>query len=211
MTTQLQQQQMQPMTGRPMDERITSLEVRVGGIEDGIKHIVNKLDQKDRTPWGMLIGAAGFMVTIIGSIGGLAFSPLSSGIADVKAAIVKFEGKTESYMKREDIEAQITGVRVAFDDRFKVSAERRNDLQVRSDDRMARIERDVDALQKAVVPRGEHEQTWAGQRMKDDALQRQLDQARADLNGLNTPRDTIQGMQRRIDELERDARAPARR
>ena len=211
MTAQLQQQQMQPLTGRPMDERITSLEVRVGGIEDGIKHIVNKLDQKDRTPWGMLIGAAGFMVTIIGSIGGLAFSPLSSGISDVKAAIVKFEVKTESYMKREDIEAQIAGVRTSFDDRFKVSAERRNDLQVRSDDRMARIERDVDALQKAVVPRGEHEQMWAAQRARDADLQRQSDQNRQGLYDLNTPRDTIQGMQKRIDELERDARTPQRR
>lgn len=196
------QQQQQTMTGRPMDERITSLEVRVGGIEDGIKHIVAKLDSRERLPWGVLVGTAGFVVTLIGSIGGLAFTPLSAGISDVKATILKFEAKTENFMKREDIEAQISGLKKNVDDRLVVAADRRNDLQTRTDDRMTRIERDIDGLQKVVIPRGEHDERSAAQRVKDDGFQRQIDELRKDFSGIYTPRDNVQSMMRRLDDLE---------
>lgn len=192
-----QQQQQHPMTGRPMDERITSLEVRVGGIEDGIKTIVGKLDTRDRIPWGVISGFAGLILTVIASIGGLAFRPLGDGIADLKASLVKMEARSERYVPRENL-----------DTRFTTITQRRDDLQRLSDARVERVERDLDALQKQVVPRGEHSEVWAGQRGKDDNIQRQIDGLRKDLSDLNTPRDTIQAMQRRIDDLERLRRPP---
>ena len=64
------------------------------------------------------------------------------------------------------------------------------------------IERDIDTVQKSIVPHGEHGEIWAGQRTKDEALQRQIDQVRKDVTDLNTPRDTIQGILRRLDELD---------
>ncbi|MGU3386930.1 hypothetical protein ACLBYG_20635 [Methylobacterium sp. D53M] len=204
MTSQLQQQQIQPMTGRPTEERLGALEVRVGGIEDGIRHIVTKLDSRDKVPWGAIIGsclgAITLIVTLVSGIGALAFSPLSAGITDMKAAFVKMEARADRYVPREDLDA-----------RFSVITQRRDDLQRLTDARVERIERDLDAATKQIVPRGEHEQMWAAQRARDADLQRQADQNRQGLYDLNTPRDTIQGMQRRIDELERDARAPARR
>lgn len=204
MTSQLQQQQIQPMTGRPTEERLGALEVRVGGIEDGIRHIVTKLDSRDKVPWGAIIGsclgAITLIVTLVSGIGALAFSPLSAGITDMKAAFVKMEARADRYVPREDLDA-----------RFSVITQRRDDLQRLTDARVERIERDLDAASKQIVPRGEHEQMWAAQRARDADLQRQSDQNRQGLYDLNTPRDTIQGMQRRIDELERDTRTPARR
>ncbi|MGX9980241.1 hypothetical protein [Methylobacterium fujisawaense] len=204
MTAQLQQQQIQPMTGRPMEERIGALEVRVGSLQEGIQHIVAKLDSRDRVPWGAIIGsclgAITLIVTLVSGIGALAFSPLSAGITDMKAAFVKMEARADRYVPREDLDA-----------RFSVITQRRDDLQRLTDARVERIERDLDAVSKQVVPRGEHEQMWAAQRARDADLQRQADQNRQGLYDLNTPRDTIQGMQRRIDELERDARTPQRR
>lgn len=183
-----------------MDERITSLEVRVGGIEDGIKTIVGKLDARDRLPWGVIGTFAGLVLTVIVSVGGLAFRPLGDGITDLKASLVKMESRTDRYVPREDLDA-----------RFTVLSQRRDDLQRLSDARVERMERDLDGATKQIVPRGEHEQMWAAQRARDADLQRQTDQNRQGLYDLHTPRDTIQGMQRRIDELERDARIPARR
>ena len=43
-----------------------------------------------------------------------------------------------------------------FTEKFTVGTERRNDLQAKTDDRIARVERDVDALAKQMVPRDEH-------------------------------------------------------
>lgn len=187
-----------------MEERIGALEVRVGSLQEGIQHIVAKLDSRDRVPWGAIIGsclgAITLIVTLVSGIGALAFSPLSAGITDMKAAFVKMEARADRYVPREDLDA-----------RFSVITQRRDDLQRLTDARVERIERDLDTASKQIVPRGEHEQMWAAQRARDADLQRQSDQNRQGLYDLNTPRDTIQGMQRRIDELERDARTPSRR
>ena len=207
-TQQFQQQQTQPMTGRPMDERITSLEVRVGGIEDGIKTIVGKLDTRDRVPWAVIGTFVGLMLTIIASIGSLAFRPLGDGITDLKAQLVKMEARADRYVPREDLEHRFANARADVDARFAVVTQRRDDLQRLTDARVDRVERDLDAIQKHVVPRGEHEQMWAAQRARDADLQRQADQARQGLYDLNTPRDTMQRMQRQIEQLERDQRRP---
>ena len=109
--------------------------------------------------------------------------------------IAKQEQRVERFVPREDL-----------DTRFSVAGQRRDDMQRLADARADRIERDVDGLQKSIVPRGEHAEVWAGQRSKDEGLQRQIDALRKDLSDLNTPRDTIQGMQRRIDQLEAERR-----
>lgn len=196
----IQQQQQMQQTGN-YDARLGVLENDVAGIKSGISLIMQKLDGQGKVPWGALIsallGAVGLIVTIVGSIGALAFSPLSSGIADLKAAVVKMEGRTERYVPREDL-----------DTRFATITQRRDDLQRLTDARVERAERDLESLQKQVVPRGEHAEVWAGQRGKDENIQRQIDGLRKDLSDLNTPRDTIQAMQRRIDELERMRRSP---
>ncbi|MCJ2108012.1 hypothetical protein MKK70_22075 [Methylobacterium sp. E-041] len=191
----VQQMQQQQMPARDHESRIGILENGVAGILSRLENISTKLDNRDKVPWGALIGSAlgaiTLIVTLISGIGALAFSPLSTGMADLKSAIVKMESRADRYVPREDL-----------DTRFGVITQRRDDLQKASDARVERIERDVDAMQKSIVPRGEHGEVWAGQRVKDEALQRQIDQVRKDVTDLNTPRDTIQGILRRLDELD---------
>lgn len=207
MTAQLQQQQMQPHTAPDYAERLVRVEKDVAGLTAGLASLTGSVergfaaltsDVKARStinwqPIAILLG-------VLGSIGTMGFTWINTGQGRLELAIAKVETSAQRYVPREDL-----------DNRFNVVTQRRDDLQRLTDARIARTEADVGALTKQVVPRGEHNTLGDLQRMKDEGFQRQIDGLRKDLGDLNTPRDTIQGMQRRIDELERDARTPARR
>ena len=209
MTTQQtqQQQQMQPHTGGDYAERLVRVEKDVAGLTTGLAALTGSVergfaalqsDAKARStinwqPIAILIG-------VLGTFGTMGFTWINTGQGRLELAIAKVESAAQRYVPREDLDA-----------RFAVISQRRDDLQRLTDARLERMERDVDGVAKQVVPRGEHEQMWAAQRARDADLQRQADQNRQGLYDLNTPRDTIQGMQRRIDELERDGRTPPRR
>lgn len=181
------------MTTNPVEARIGVLETRVAGIEDGIKSIVTKLDARSGINWAPI----SILVTVLAIVGGMGFSWINAGQGRLEGLIAKVEGRTESFVPRVDLDA-----------RFNVITQRRDDLQRLTDARIERVERDVDTVQKTLVPRGEHDERAAAQRQKDEGIQRQIDSLRKDLSDLNTPRDTIQAMQRRIDELERGRRPP---
>ena len=201
-----QTQQMQGYApGADYAERLVRNERDIAGLKEGVAALTNTVDKgfhalasdlKSRSSinWAPI----SIMVTVLGLIGSGFFAFLSSGQGRLEAMISKQETRAERYVPREDL-----------DTRFGVITQRRDDLQKASDARVERIERDVDAMQKSIVPRGEHGEVWAGQRGKDEALQRQIDQVRKDVSDLNTPRDTIQGILRRLDEL--DSRPRERR
>lgn len=183
---QIQQHQHQE-AGANYDARLRVLENDVSGIKSGISLIMDKLDARSGINWQPI----GILVTVLGLIGGMGFTWISSGQGRLELLIAKVEARADAYVPRADL-----------DTRFGVITQRRDDLQKASDARVERIERDIDAMQKSIVPRGEHGEVWAGQRTKDEALQRQIDQVRKDVTDLNTPRDTIQGILRRLDELD---------
>lgn len=190
---QIQQQQLQP---RDTDTRLGILETAVSDIRSVMQDIRSDLKTRSSINWAPV----NIMLAVCTVAGGMFFTWVNSNNGRLEGAIAKVEARTEAYVPRQDL-----------DTRFSVISQRRDDLQRLTDARVERVERDLDALAKQLVPRGEHEQMWAAQRARDADLQRQADQNRQGLYDLNTPRDTIQGMQRRIDELERDARVPARR
>ena len=206
MTQQQQIQQMQLQPPSP-DARLFAVEKDVASLKEGLTVLGASMDKGFRDlatemkarstvnwqPIGILLG-------VLGSLGTMGFTWINQGQGRLETAITKVELASQRYVPREDLDA-----------RFNVITQRRDDLQRLTDNRIERVERDLDAIGKQVVPRGEHEQMWAAQRARDADLQRQADQNRQGLYDLNTPRDTIQGMQRRIDELERDARTPTRR
>ena len=202
--SQQQQQVYPPSLG--VESRVGTLEVRVASIEDGIKTIVLKLDERARVPWVGIIsagfGAVGLIVTLVGGIGALAFTPLSAAISDIKLGISRYEAKSDQFMKREDIEAQVNGVRNSVREQMDIAKERRNDLQAKTDDRIARSEKDLAYIQTQVVPRAEHAEQWSGQRARDENLQRQLDELRRATSDVATPRDALQRLQAKVDELE---------
>lgn len=196
MIAQPHQQTQQSQPGPNYESRLGILEAAVSNIGSQLKGISDRLDQRSGINWAPI----SILVTVLSLVGGGAAAFLNMGQSRLEAMIAKQEVRAERYVPREDL-----------DTRFHVVAQRRDDLQRLTDDRVARLERDLDNMQKSIVPRGEHEQTWATQRTKDDGLQRQLDQARKDLSDLNTPRDTIQGIQRRIEELDQVLRSEPRR
>lgn len=196
MTQQLQQTQQMQMQPRDTDTRLGILETAVSDIRSVMQDIRSDLKTRSSINWAPV----NIMLAVCTVAGGMFFTWVNSNNGRLEGAIAKVEARTEAYVPRQDL-----------DTRFAVVSQRRDDLQRLTDARVERVERDLDTLAKQLVPRGEHEQMWAAQRARDADLQRQSDQNRQGLYDLNTPRDTIQGMQRRIDELERDARAPARR
>jgi len=195
-TQNLQQTQQQQMQPRDTDTRLGILETAVSDIRSVMQDIRSDLKTRSSINWAPV----NIMLAVCTVAGGMFFTWVNSNNGRLETAIAKVESRTEAYVPRLDL-----------DNRFAVVSQRRDDLQRLTDGRVERVERDLDTLTKQLVPRGEHEQMWAAQRARDADLQRQSDQNRQGLYDLNTPRDTIQGMQRRIDELERDARAPARR
>lgn len=196
MTQQLQQTQQMQMQPRDTDTRLGILETAVSDIRSVMQDIRSDLKTRSSINWAPV----NTMLAVCTVAGGMFFTWVNSNNGRLEGAIAKVEARTEAYVPRQDL-----------DTRFAVVSQRRDDLQRLTDARVERVERDLDTITKQLVPRGEHEQMWAAQRARDADLQRQSDQNRQGLYDLNTPRDTIQGMQRRIDELERDARTPARR
>lgn len=203
-----QQQQQQPPSfspGADYAERLVRNERDIAGLKEGMTALTNTVDKgfqalaadlKSRSSINWT--PVSILVTVLGLIGSGFFAFLSSGQGRLEAMITKQEVRSERYVPREDL-----------DKRFEVITQRRDDLQRLIDARVERIERDVDAIQKSVVPRGEHGEIWAGQRLKDEALQRQIDQMRKEVSDLNTPRDTVQSILRRLDELDRERRRPS--
>ncbi len=82
------------------------------------------------------------------------------------------------------------------------TAARRDDQQRANEDRFRRAEADLDHLQAAIVPRGEHDAHWADQRSRDTEIQRQVDDLRGRMEGIYSPKDKIQSMERHIEDLE---------
>lgn len=204
MTQQMQQAQ-QPQGLPPSDTaRLLMVEKDVTGLKeamtalgttvnDGFRQISTEMKARGTTNWQPVqIG-----LTLVTIAGGIFFTWVNSNTARLETHIAKVETSYQRFVPREDLDA-----------RFGIITQRRDDLQRLTDARIERIERDVDGVQKQLVPRGEHEQMWAAQRARDADLQRQADQARQGLYDLNTPRDTMQRMQRQIEQLERDQRRP---
>lgn len=209
MTAQVQQQtqQMQANMSGDYAERLVRVEKDVAGltaglaaltgsVERGFAALTSDLKARSTLNWQPI----SLLAMILIAFAGWGWALFGSYQSRTDAAITEQKMLSSRFVDRQDIS-----------DKFQVAKEKNDLRQTTTDARIQRIEADIDALTKQVVPRGEHNTLGDLQRMKDEGFQRQIDGLRKDLGDLNTPRDTIQGMQRRIDELERDARTPARR
>lgn len=205
MTVQQQiQQQAQAFAPGDYAGRLVSVEKDVAGlkesmtalstsVEKGFRDLAGDLKARSTLNWQPI----SLLAMVLIALAGWGWALFGSYQARTDAAIAEQKAVAQNFVPRADL-----------NDRFTVTAQRRDDLQRLVDARIERVERDVDAVQKALVPRGEHDERAASQRQRDEGLQRQIDDLRKGQADLNTPRDAFQAMQRRLDDLERTRRPP---
>jgi hypothetical protein len=204
MTVQQQTQQQQQHQGDAwsrvllVEKDVSSLKETMnslaGTVDRGFIAISTELKARGTTNWtpiGMMIGA-------VLTVSGWGFGLFSSYQARTDAAIAEQKTVAKNFVARDDI-----------NDKFFVAREKNNDRAQAQDARVSRLERDVETASKEIVPRGEHAEKWSHQRSIDDHLQKQVDQLRGELNGLNSPRDTVQNILKRLEEVERERRLVA--
>lgn len=103
----------------PPDGRLLALEARVEGIVGAVKNVADavsslneKIDKRGQTPWPVIFSALGVMLTFTMAIGGLAYMPINTGIADLKLqmslsqdrAEKRFEGMAGKLVSRDEHE-----------------------------------------------------------------------------------------------------------
>ncbi|GJE42975.1 hypothetical protein [Methylobacterium soli] len=101
MTAQLtQQQQMQQLP--TSDSRLSALETRVEGIVGTLQSVASavtglsdKLDRRGQTPWAVIWSAVGVGMTVLTVVGGLAFWPVTTGMSDLKAALLMMQERAD--------------------------------------------------------------------------------------------------------------------
>ncbi len=131
-------------------------------------------------------------------VGGLAYWPIREQQSDLRITISEL-----SKVVKEVNDAKIS--RAEFGGRLASNDQRAATLREMYADRFKRIEADVDAQQKALVPRGEHEEHWRGVGSQIANVQRQLDETKAALGNTYGLRDEIQRLQREIEEARKRA------
>ena len=175
-----------------MSECVNALVAEFAGFRDSVTRALDalwaKLDDRGRTPWGHMWSAMGVLLAVLTTVGGLALLPMGDGQAKLEAAIEKF---SDHVVTEKEFATFIGNTK-----------DRRDDAQRANEDRFRRAEADLDRLQSAIVPRGEHEQRWNSQGQRDGEIQRQVDDLRGRMEGIYSPKDQIQSMQRHIEDLE---------
>ena len=161
-TAQQMQQMQQPQVSAPLlgETRLATLETKVHGIEQILSQILHKLDARSSINWAPI----SILVTVITVIGSMGFAWISTGQSRLEGFIARVEARAEHFVPRADLDA-----------RFTVAAQRRDDFQRITDSRIERTERDVDALQKQTASRGELDQQWLTQRVRDEAMHRRIE------------------------------------
>lgn len=179
-----------------LQERVHGLEQSFRSMESGvtsqIASLAAKLEERAKIPWS----AFGVMLTAVTVLGALVYWPIRENQSRLIEVADRLGIRLETnYASSREVEL-----------RLNAAGQRRDDVQRATDERIRRSETDIDAIQKQLVPRGEHEQTWTGQRQRDVDLQRQIDEVRKGFGDLYSPKDALARMQQRIDELERQSR-----
>lgn len=165
---------------------------RFSGISSQIASLAAKLEERAKIPWS----AFGVMLTAVTVLGALVYWPIRENQARLIEVVDRLSIRMETnYASSREVEL-----------RLNAAGQRRDDMQRATEERIKRSEGDIDMIQKQLVPRGEHEQTWTGQRQRDVDLQRQIDEVRKGFGDLYSPKDALARMQQRIDELERQSR-----
>lgn len=168
-------------TSNSIQNLANSTTQQINAVSTSISKLDSSLQERGKIPWPAMSVGLG----VVAILGALVYWPIRESQTRLETALIKVADATPSY---KEIDA---------------SARRRDDWQRYAEDRFKRVEEDAATLQKAIVPRGEHEEKWRGADLRFADVQRQVDAIKADFSGLYSPRDALTSMQRRIEDLER--------
>ncbi len=166
-----------------LSQRVTGIETAINQISAQISGLANSFNERSRTPWGVLFAGAGVMVTVLIAVGGLAYSPILSGLNRADADIASLRTNALSVAAFEQFKATYENNRVTSrtDNDAKLVV-----LREAIDTNIARLDKQLES----VVPRAEHERVWNSYSQQDVAIRDQL-------------ANSIANVQRQIDELNR--------
>jgi hypothetical protein len=179
-----------------LQQRVSGIEQAVQGVAQQVSALATTLNDRSRTPWGILISGAGFMMGVVAVVGGLAYAPIREAIADTKADIRLISENGLSIAAFGEFKNTYENNRIASrnDNDAKFAAMR---LEATSD--IARIEEQL----KGQVPRAEHERVWASYDQRFTDQQRQIDEIKSNQASTYGVRDVILDYRDRLDRLER--------
>ncbi len=185
-----------PGTNRTMSDEasvnIGALQQRVYGLEQAVSNIGSQLTSISqqiatggKTNWSVLVGTASFCLIFAGAVGGLAYAPIRENQTDLKVAVVEIAkslgGLSEKFVSIRELDAR----------------------SGRTREEIARINQDINAIEKITVPRGEHEEKWRSSEKQFESVQRQVDDLKRFNTDLVSARDFIKNLDERMRSLER--------
>jgi hypothetical protein len=206
-----------------IEQRFRNIEGQVTDLKSSlssqIASIAAKMDERSKPQWQLMVSAIGVMMTILIALGSLVYMPIRADQMKNDQEILKIRDQLVPRTEHDSRQLQITAMnekmanaisrlnetsttKMDIDDRLKAYGARRDDFQKATDDRIARIVKDIDEINKAIVPRGEHDKIWRGFEQRDADLQRQLDETKRAYTDTFSLRDALQLIQKRIDAIE---------
>ncbi len=151
-------------------------------LREAITSLSAKMDERSRPQWQLYVTFAGFLLTFTTVVGTLAYWPIRDDTNELKTAVARFE-------ERAVTRAELADRRAVLEDRIK------------------RIEADLNVAERSIVPRPEHEEKWRSFDREGAALQRQIDDMKKQFGDTFSLRDALLQMQRRLDAIEAERRA----
>lgn len=168
-----------------LQQRVYGLEQAIGGISQQIGALAQKIDQRAQTNWPLFYGFGGLFLSIVIAVGALAYWPIRETQADLKAIASK--------------QADMIG---GLGDKF-VTIRELDGRSARTLSEVARVNQDINAIEKITVPRGEHEEKWRSSEKQFENQQRQIDDLKRFNTDLVSARDFLKNLDERMRSLER--------
>lgn len=164
-----------------LEARVTVLSEEIHNVRQSITSLHAKFDQGRATPWGAVTAGLAAL-GLIGAVVVWAFGAYTTQINSNQQAMM---GSIEKL-------ANVVVPRAELEDRRAISNQR-----------IDRMDRDIEKLEMAQVSRGEMQEHWRAQETGDLQIQKQIDDIRATFGSSYSLKDALSEIQARIERLER--------
>lgn len=177
-------------------------------VTAGFKDIGAKLEAKGSTNWTVV----GLMVGAVFTLSGWGFALFGSYQSRNEAAIKEQKEQSAKFMDRSDIVGLFAATEKTADIQ-RMYQQRITELQEKLVSKnIEQLSRDIDGVkevQKQMVPLSTHQELWKNQADVNKTLLDNTKENAHNLGEITKPSDTIERLQRRVDEIE--TRAATRR